>query len=366
MITRKKLDIAILIPILAILILGLFSLNSALSHNAAKFNIQVIWIILSVFVFGFCSYSDIRFFERIAIPLYLANIILLILVLIIGKKIGGSQRWLDIGFMNFQVSEFTKFSIILFIAYRLNMKPTLEDGYNLFDILPEFAASVVPIYLIYKEPDLGTAILVMLTVLIMLLSTKINRRWLAGMIIIGIVAAPFIWNYGLKQYQKNRVVALVTFMWSDSSELSLTTQYHTNQSIIAVGSGRTNGKGYKKGTQNMLRFIPEHHTDFIFSVYAEEWGFTGVTILLLLYLFLLVKLLNLIYSVKDKFSALILVGTTAHIWLQVFINIGMVTGMLPVVGIPLPWFSYGGSSLIFNAALFGIIHNISINRRRGF
>jgi len=363
MIPRKKIDLFIVVPMVIIIVLGLFSLNSALAHNEAKFNIQIIWVILATGVFIFCSSADMRFFERIATPVYIANIILLILVLIIGKKIGGSQRWLDLGFMNFQVSELTKISLILFIAYRLNMKPTLEDGYNLFDILPEFAATVIPVYLVYKEPDLGTALLIILTVLIMLLSTKINRKWLMGLIIFTVLSAPFVWHYGLKEYQQNRVIALVTFMWSDSTELSLTTQYHTNQSLIAVGSGRFYGKGHKKGTQNMLRFIPEHHTDFIFSVYAEEFGFTGVALLLMLYLFLLVKILNLIGTVKDKLSALILVGGATHIWLQVLINIGMVTGMLPVVGIPLPWFSYGGSSLIFNAVLFGIIHNISINRR---
>ncbi|HPV21180.1 MAG TPA: rod shape-determining protein RodA [bacterium] len=363
MIPRKKIDLMMVIPIVTILVLGLFSLNSALSHNISKFHIQLIWVVLSIGVFMFFLYSDIRVFERSAIPLFVANIILLFLVLIIGKKIGGSQRWLDLGFMNFQVSELTKVSIILFIAYRLNMKPTLEDGYNLFDILPEFFATLVPVYLIYKEPDLGTALLVIMTAMIMFLSTKINRKWLTGLIIFIIISSPFIWQYGLKKYQQDRIIALVSFVWSDSDDLSLTTQYHTNQSVIAVGSGQIYGKGYKKGTQNMLRFIPEHHTDFIFSVFAEEFGFTGVSFLLMLYLLLLVKILNLIGSVKDKFSSLILVGGVAHIWLQVLINIGMVTGIMPVVGIPLPWFSYGGSSLIFNAILFGMIHNISINRR---
>lgn len=363
MIPRQKMDLMIVIPIVIILVMGLFSLNSALSYNISKFHIQLVWVALSIGVFAFFSYSDIRVIERSAIPLFVANTVLLFLVLIIGKKIGGSQRWLDLGFMNFQVSELSKVSIILFIAYRLNMKPTLEDGYNLFDILPEFLAALLPAYLIYKEPDLGTAILIIMISMIMFLSTKINRKWLTGLVIFIVIASPFIWQYGLKKYQQDRVIALLSFVLPESADLSLTTRYHTNQSLIAVGSGQIYGKGYKKGTQNMLRFIPEHHTDFIFSVFAEEFGFTGVSFLLMLYLLLLVKILNLIGSVKDKFSSLLLVGGAAHIWLQVFINIGMVTGMMPVVGIPLPWFSYGGSSLIFNAILFGIIHNISINRR---
>ena len=364
MLPKKKIDFLLVMPLVAVMILGLFSLDSALNYNPSKFYIQVVWVALSILVFLFVSYSDIRIYERSTMPIYVANLVLLILVLIIGKTIGGAKRWLDLGFMNFQVSELTKISVILFVAYQFNLKPTLEDGYNLFDILPETVGILLPVFLIYKEPDLGTSILVGSVAATMILSTKINRKWLVGIFVIVIVSAPIVWSYGLRDYQKERIIALVTMVFNeDSSELSLTSQYHTKQAIIAVGSGRMNGKGYKQGTQNMLRFIPEHHTDFIFSVYAEEFGFSGVALLFLLYLLLLVRILNLIGKVKDKFSALILVGACTHIWLQVVVNIGMVVGVLPVVGIPLPWFSYGGSSLIFNGMLLGLVHNISLHRR---
>ncbi len=357
---KKKIDILLIFPIAAILFLGLLSLSSAL---ISKFYIQLIWVVLASAVFIFVSYSDLRMFERAAIPIYFANIILLVLVLLIGKTSGGAQRWLDIGFMNFQVSELTKISVILFIAYQFNLKPTLEDGYNLVDILPEAFGIFVPVFLIYKEPDLGTAILVGAVSGAMILSTKINRKWLAGVLLFVIVSVPVLWMWGLHDYQKTRVISLVTMLLGEESqELSQTSQYHIKQSIIAVGSGRLHGKGYMRGTQNMLRFIPEHHTDFIFSVYAEEFGFFGVMLLLLLYFLLLVRILLLVGKVKDKFSALILVGSCAHIWLQVLVNIGMVTGILPVVGIPLPWFSYGGSSLIFNMLLMGLVHNVSLHR----
>ncbi|MBO7126113.1 rod shape-determining protein RodA [bacterium] len=357
---RKKIDIFLILPIAAILFLGLLSLSSAL---ISKFYIQLIWVVLAAVVFVFVSYSDLRMFERAVIPMYFANVILLALVLLIGKTSGGAQRWLDIGFMNFQVSELTKISVILFIAYQFNLKPTLEDGYNLIDILPEAFGIFVPVFLIYKEPDLGTAILVGAVAAAMILSTKINRRWLVGVLLFVIVSVPVLWMWGLHDYQKTRVIALVTMLLGEESqELSQTSQYHIKQSIIAVGSGRLHGKGYMRGTQNMLRFIPEHHTDFIFSVYAEEFGFFGVMLLLFLYFLLLVRILLLVGKVKDKFSALILVGSCAHIWLQVLVNIGMVTGILPVVGIPLPWFSYGGSSLIFNMLLMGLVHNVSLHR----
>lgn len=357
---KKKIDILLILPIAAILFLGLVSLSSALM---AKFYIQLIWVVLATGVFLFVSYSDLRVFERAAIPIYFANVVLLVLVLLIGRTGGGAQRWLDIGFMNFQVSELTKISMILFIAYQFNLKPTLEDGYNLIDILPEAFGIFIPVFLIYKEPDLGTAILVGAVSAAMILSTKINRKWLIGVIVFVLVSAPILWTWGLHDYQKTRVISLISMlMGEESQELSQTSQYHIKQSIIAVGSGRLHGKGYKRGTQNMLRFIPEHHTDFIFSVYAEEFGFFGVLLLLFLYFLLLARILLLVGNVKDKFSALILVGSCAHIWLQVLVNIGMVTGVLPVVGIPLPWFSYGGSSLIFNMMLMGLVHNISLHR----
>ena len=360
MLPKKKLDILLILPIAAILFLGLVSLSSAMM---AKFYIQLIWVVLATAVFLFASYSDLRVFERSAIPIYFANVILLVLVLLIGRTGGGAQRWLDIGFMNFQVSELTKISMILFIAYQFNLKPTLEDGYNLIDILPEAFGIFIPVFLIYKEPDLGTAILVGAVSAAMILSTKINRKWLFGVIIFVVVSVPVLWMWGLHDYQKTRVISLVSMlMGEESQELSQTSQYHIKQSIIAVGSGRLRGKGYNRGTQNMLRFIPEHHTDFIFSVYAEEFGFFGVMVLLLLYFILLARILMLVANVKDKFAALILVGSCAHIWLQVLVNIGMVTGVLPVVGIPLPWFSYGGSSLIFNMMLMGLVHNVSLHR----
>ncbi len=363
MIQKLKFDYSIIIPVVAILLLGLLSLNSALIHRPSLFNYQLIWASLGFITFLSVSFSDIRMWERIAIPLYIANIILLILVLIIGKRIGGAQRWLDLGFMNFQVSEMTKVSIILFIAHRLNMKPTLEDGYNLFDIFPEAAATFLAMGLIYKEPDLGSSLLIGGVALIMIMSSKINRKWLLGIVVILIISGPLIWNFVFKEYQKKRVVALVTMIVSDGSDLSQTSLYHTNQSMIAVGSGQRTGKGYKKGTQNILRFIPEHHTDFIFSVYAEEFGFAGVSILLLLYLFLIVRILNIIPRVKEKFSALVLVGASAILWIHIMINIGMVTGILPVVGIPLPLFSYGGSSMVLISVILGLVHNISVNNR---
>ncbi len=356
----KKIDIFLILPLIAIIALGLMTLASALSYNPQKFFVQVLWVVIATGVFIFTSYKNKRIWENSSIPLFWANIILLILVLVIGKKIAGSQRWLDLGFMNFQVSELSKLSIILFISYRLNQKPKMMDGYRIFDLVPEILAVFATFALIYKEPDLGTALLVAMMALAMIASSKVNIKSLLYLFIVVLICAPLLWKFMLKPYQKTRIVAIVTMHSEENSSRSLTSQYHTKQSMIAVGSAGLYGKGYKKGTQNILRFIPEHHTDFIFSVYAEEFGFFGIILLFCIYLLLFYRMIKIIPTVKEKFSGLVIVGTLSLLWIQIVVNIGMVTGVLPVVGIPLPFFSYGGSSLLLNSVLMGLVHNISI------
>ncbi|HOW50756.1 MAG TPA: rod shape-determining protein RodA [bacterium] len=360
---QRRLDLLIVLPLLGILALGLTTLSSALSYNPQKFYVQLVWVALSATMFLIVTYRSRRTWENLAIPLYLVSLLFLFLVLIIGKKVGGAYRWLDLGFMNFQPSELAKVAIILFLSYRLNQKPTLQDGYKLRDLIPETVAVLLSMMLVYAEPDLGTSLLIGAVSLIIIFSTKINRKRLIALFLIAIVSAPLLWEFVLADYQKRRVTAIVTMMWQDTGDESRTSQYHTKQSMIAVGSGRTTGKGYNAGTQNILRFIPEHHTDFIFSVYAEEFGFSGCMLLLGLYLLLFYRTLEIIPLVRDKFMALVVIGTVSLLWLQVVINIGMVSGVLPVVGIPLPFFSYGGSALLANSILMGLVHNFSINSR---
>ncbi len=361
---QRRLDLLIVLPLLGIISLGLISLSSALSYNPQKFYVQLVWVTLSATVFLIVTYRSRRTWENLAIPLYLVSLLFLFLVLIIGKKVGGAYRWLDLGFMNFQPSELAKVALILFLSYRLNQKPTLQDGYKLRDLIPETVAVLFTMMLVYAEPDLGTSLLLGIVSLIIIFSTKINRKRLIALIVIAVISAPLLWEFVLADYQKRRVTAIVTMMWQENpQEIRSTTWYQTTQSVIGVGSGRMNGKGYNAGTQNILRFIPEHHTDFIFSVYAEEFGFSGCMLLLGLYLLLFYRTMQIIPLVRDKFMALVVIGTVSLLWLQVVINIGMVTGVLPVVGIPLPFFSYGGSALLANSILMGLVHNFSINSR---
>ncbi len=360
---NRRFDLTFILPLLGILGLGLITLSSALSYNPGKFYGQIIWTLIAVAVFLVVTYRPHRFWENFSIPLFFATLILLLLVLVIGKKAGGSYRWLDLGFMNFQPSELAKVSLILFIAYRLNQKPTLQDGYKLRDILPEAVAVALTLLLVYAEPDLGTTLLLGAVSFIVIFSTKIHRRRLIALVVIAVISAPVLWQFVLADYQKRRIIAVATMLWSDNPEMTRADRYQTTQSVIAVGAGRLSGKGYRAGTQNILRFIPEHHTDFVFSVYAEEFGLTGSLFLLLLYFLLLYRILGIIPQVSDKYMALVTMGTASLVWLEVVINIGMVSGMLPVVGIPLPFFSYGGSALVAHAILLGLVHNFSIHSR---
>jgi len=360
---KRNFDLFLLIPLVAIVSLGLISLSSALAYNQSKFYVQAVWVFLAVIVFVVVSNQKRRVWEHLAVPLFFANIILLFLTLIIGKEINGSVRWLDIGFMNFQPSELTKLSIILFLAYRFNQKPLLKDGYRFRDIIPELFALSISFILILKEPDLGTTLLIGMMSAIVIVSNKINIKSLIIFTFVIVTGSVLAWKFNfVKQYQKTRVEAVIAMIVSPDKEgLSRSSQYHTKQSIIAIGSGGLTGKGFKKGTQNILRFVPEHHTDFIFSVLAEEFGFLGVLLLLFLYLLLFLRCIVIINRVREKFSALVIIGTVSLLWLQVVINVGMVAGMLPVVGIPLPFFSYGGSALIMNTLLVALVHNVSVD-----
>ncbi|HSA33720.1 MAG TPA: rod shape-determining protein RodA [bacterium] len=359
----RRIDLLMVLPLFGILSLGLVTLSSALSYNPQRLYAQLVWVALAAAAFLFVTYRPLRMWENLAVPFYLATLLLLSLVLVIGKKVGGAYRWLDLGFMNLQPSEFAKVAVILFLAARLNQKPTLQDGYKLADIVPETVAVLLTMTLIYAEPDLGTSLLIAFVALMVILSTKINTRHLIALIIITVVSTPILWKFVLADYQKRRITAVATMVFRGASDESLSSRYQTEQSVIAVGSGRMSGKGYRAGTQNIFRFIPEHHTDFVFSVYAEEFGFAGGMLLFAFYLLLFYRMLEIVPLVRDKFMALVTVGTVVVLWLQVVINIGMVTGMLPVVGIPLPFFSYGGSALLANSILVGLVHNFSINSR---
>ena len=347
----------LLLLLAGISILNLYSATYAIRDVGGSriFMKQFYWFLIGFSVcLGMITFNY-YYLERLAYPAYFLTLALLMIVLVVGKVMSGSQRWLTLGPLVFQPSELAKIAMVLVLAKFFSDRGDVVE-YRLRDLWQPFILILIPCGLILKEPDLGTALFVGVVSFSMILLVKVNRKSILIFVGVCVLAAPVIW-FGMKDYQQRRIL---TFLQPDTEPLGA--GYHINQSKIAIGSGRFWGKGYLKGTQTRLHFLPEQHTDFAFSVFAEEWGLAGVTVLLLLYLFLILWGLYIAKGSKDRFGAILAAGIVAIVFWQVVINVGMVTGLLPVVGIPLLLFSYGGSSLISTMAAMGLLMNISMRR----
>jgi rod shape determining protein RodA len=298
---------------------------------------------------------DYHWLERYGYVVYGGALALLVLTAVIGSSAGGAQRWLSLGPVAIQPSEFAKIPILVaIVAYVHRLvgdRPLTTSSL----IVPALLLAV-PVALVLRQPDLGTAISICGLVGVTLLVAGIRTRLLAGLAILAALTGPYLWTH-LKPYQQERVL---TFLDPQSDPLG--SGYHIIQSKIAIGSGMFSGKGYMSGTQNQLNFLPEQHTDFIFSVFAEEWGFLGACVVIALYTMLLLRCFVIAVRAKDAFGLLLACGLTAMIFCQALINVAMATGSLPVVGITLPFFSYGGSSLLVSMVAIGLLMNISMRR----
>jgi rod shape determining protein RodA len=341
--------------------IGLATLYSAVTAETPApqtmiFYKQVIWFTIGFAAMVFAFLFNYKLLDRWSPAIYVICIILLIAVIFLGKYIGGSRRWLILGPVSIQPSELAKLAVIAILA-RYYSKDAYTRGFTLVELARPFALILIPIVLIVIQPDLGTAMLVMLIAGSMTLFVKIERRSLIALIAFGAVTVPIMWFLVLQDYQKQRIL---TFLNPDRDPLGA--GYHIIQSKIAIGSGILTGKGFLKGTQNALSFLPEEHTDFIFSVLAEEWGFVGSLVLVLLFLILIFWGLNVAIACREPFGTILAVGITAMIFWQVIINIGMAMGLMPVVGVPLPLVSYGGSSVITIAIGVGLLLNVSMRR----
>lgn len=347
----------LLLLLAAISILNLYSATYATRDvgGSQVFFKQIYWFLIGFFVFLLMTTFNYYALERLAYPAYILMVALLVLVLLLGKVTSGSQRWLSLGPVSFQPSELAKIAMVIVLAKFFSEKRG-HQGYRLRDLWQPLLLIAAPSVLILKEPDLGTALLLIVVCFSMILFVKVYWKSLVVLLLSALCVAPFIW-LNLKSYQRMRIL---TFLRPDMDPFGA--GYHINQSKIAIGSGLLWGKGFLNGTQTRLHFLPEQHTDFALSVLAEEWGFIGSVILLLIYLFLILWGLNIAKVSKDRFGSIMAVGIVALIFWQVVINVGMVTGLLPVVGIPLLLFSYGGSSLISTMAGMGLLMNISMRR----
>ena len=317
---------------------------------------QLLWLGVGTLALLVSLAPDYRSFGRLAIPIYAACCLLLLATLFTGPVINGSQRWLIQGPLRLQPSELTKLAVILLFSHML-AKRRQRRPIGLLDLFVAAVVVSVPVALVLRQPDLGTAAIIGLVAASYLLITRIGFGLLSSLGAGGIAAAISTWFFYLHDYQKGRIL---TFLDPDRDPLGAA--YHAIQSQIAVGSGGLLGRGYQQGSQSQLGFLPEQQTDFVFSVLAEEWGFVGGALVLLLYLGVLVRALVIAYVSKDSFGSYLAMGLVALLFWSAGINIGMVLGALPVVGVPLPFLSYGGSSLLTCLIAIGLLMNISMRR----
>src|SRR5690348_2845986 len=316
---------------------------------------QVTWLGLGLIAMFTALSFDYHYIDRLAYPFYGSMLLLLALVLVIGHSGGGSQRWINLGFFRLQPSEPAKLAIVLVLAkYLQNDEP--PQGFRLSDLWVPFVMVAPLVILTLVQPDLGTATIVGIVFLSMILMGGLRPRSFFYLVGAGLAFLPIGWHF-LKSYQRARIL---TFLDPDRDPLGA--GYHVIQSKIAIGSGRLFGKGYLHGTQNRLDFLPAQHTDFIFAVFSEEWGFVGCAILLVLYFIMIAYCLRQVQRAKDRFGALLNYGMIAIVFWHVVINVGMVAGVMPVVGVPLPMVSYGGSALATMMFALGVIMNVSMRR----
>lgn len=360
----KNFDWITLLAIILLTLIGIMTIYSAtrpaigMGEQPDFYSKQLIWLGFSIMALFVMTSFDYIWLYRLSYPLYAVGIILLLVVLVMGKTSMGAQRWLNLGFFSFQPSEFFRiFFIIAFSSYLSNLGKESEGRIPVKGLI---MFGLIPLVLLIKQPDLGTAILLMALFAVLSIAKGISRKLIVVAAIIGLLAVPFVghivWD-GMKDYQKNRLIA---FMDPEVDPAGI--GYHISQSKITIGSGEFIGKGYLNGTQGPLRFLPEKHTDFIFAVFAEEWGFAGCIALLGIYFILFLRGLDTAAKAKDRVGRLMAIGITAMFFVYFVVNIGMTLGIMPVVGIPLPFVSYGGTSLLSNYIAAGIL--ISIRTRR--
>jgi rod shape determining protein RodA len=344
--------------VVGICALGLWNLASAsrTAHGQVWISqLQAMGIGLAVaFTIAFLDY---RVFMRVAYVFYGAVVLLLLMVLVKGHVVMGARRWIMIGPVNFQPSELAKIAVALALARYFHFdSEKRKDGYGLLNLAVPMIITLIPAALILKEPDLGTAVIVASIGVSMILFAGVRWGTLAVLGVVVVLGAGFSWQH-LKPYQRKRVE---TFLNPEGDALGA--GYHATQSIIAVGSGQALGKGWGQGTQTRLRFLPEQHTDFIFSVWAEEHGFVGCLLLLALYFLLVGSALEIAGNARERYGHFLAVGVTAMLFWQSTVNIAMVTGVLTVVGVTLPLFSYGGSSVLSIFLGLGLLANVGMRR----
>lgn len=349
--------LALLLLILAAGLLNLYSASAAPSGEASHFfRSQLVWagvglaLLLAMLTFHY------RLLMDAAVPIYVVSLVLLVLVILFGKASGGQKNWLALGPLRVQPSEFAKLAVILVLAKYFTRLPT-GGRRALRDFLPAIGLVLLPMGLILVEKDLGSALFFALIGGTFLFIAGLPARYLVVALVLVSVAGAAGYRYFLSDYQRARIQ---TFLHPEKDPRGK--GYHLLQSKIAVGSGQVLGKGFLKGDLNKFKFLPERHTDFVFPVLAEEWGFLGGAAVLGAFLFLLLSMLQAAGKLQDRFGGFLVVGVAALLFWQVAINLGGVLGLMPLAGVTLPFFSYGGSALLSTMLGMGAAFNALMRR----
>ncbi len=351
---RLHIDAPLLIALIGVSTIGLLVLYSAGGSDMNLIGRQLLRLCIAFATMFAVAQVTPRWLQRMTPWIFATGILLLLAVLIKGEISGGAQRWLDLYIVRFQPSEMMKLAVPMMVAWYLADTPLPP---NRFQLLASSVMTIVPTLMIIKQPDLGTALLIASAGFFVLFLAGLQWRLLAILCVIAAAAAPLLWHF-MHDYQRMRVM---TFLNPQNDPLGA--GYHTIQAEIAIGSGGLFGKGWLNGTQSQLDFLPERSTDFIFAVLSEEFGFIGITVLFMCYMVIVIRGSLIAVQAQDTFTRLLAGSLAMTFFVYVIVNTGMVTGLLPVVGVPLPMISYGGTSIVTLMAGFGILMSIQTHRK---
>lgn len=352
----------VVVLIASIGVINLYSATSAYVDAAQRgaladvYVTQIYWIVIGFLLAMLVATIDYRHFERLAPILYVAGLLMLALVFVLATDVRGSARWIRLGSFNFQPSEFMKPLVVLMVARHVQ-NDTKTEPRGFIDLVIPIGIAAIPTALVMLQPDLGTSLIYLASSGAILAIVRVRTATIAWMAASFVVGTTLMWKFGLRDYQKGRVTSFLN-PEKDASG----TAWHAIQSQTAIGNGGLFGEGFMQGTQNQFGFLPDQHSDFPFSVFAEEFGFVGCLVLVALYCFLSIWAVHIASQAKDRFGAALAVGSGAIIFFHAAFNMGMSMGLLPVVGITLPLFSYGGSSLVTMLVSLGLLMSVSMRR----
>jgi len=338
-------------------VVNLYSATSVARGGLSEMYLQqVYWLVLGGILGTLAGVVDYRRFERASYLAYGVGVIALLSVFVLGRDIRGSARWINIGGFGFQPSEFMKLFLVIALARYFQWDTKLEKK-GLLDFAVPAAITFAPAALVLKQPDLGTALILVLTFVTVCSLSRIKWQSLVWLGVILGAGVPLTYLYGLKKYQRDRIT---DFLNPEANILG--SGWHAHHARIAIGHGGFSGQGFMRGSQNQYLFLPDQHSDFPFAVFAEDWGFAGAVVLIVLYAVLVLTILHIGQTAKDRFGAVLATGVGAIIFWHAFFNLGMVVGILPVVGVTLPLFSAGGSSVVTILIGIGLVYNVALRR----